>query len=162
MNHPAMITIEPLDLERDLTLLHAWVTHPRSAYWMMQGASLDDVRTEYAGIAANPHHDAFLGRVAGRPAFLVETYDPAHADGLADLPELQPGDGGMHVLVAPPDGRPVPGLTTAIFDAVMAFCFADPTVQRVVVEPDAQQPAQLGCAVLYGPLMTNFSEVSAS
>ncbi|MFW6901281.1 GNAT family N-acetyltransferase, partial [Nocardioides sp. CPCC 206348] len=30
-------------------------------------------------MAANPHHDAFLGRVGGRPAFLVETYDPAHA-----------------------------------------------------------------------------------
>lgn len=132
------ITIEPLDLARDLDLLHAWVTHPRSAYWMMQGASREDVRREYAAIAANPHHDAFLGRVAGRPAFLVETYDPAHAEGLSELPELEPGDGGMHVLVAPPEGEPVPGLTTAVFDAVMAFCFADPAVRRVVVEPDVR------------------------
>ncbi|HWJ66861.1 MAG TPA: GNAT family N-acetyltransferase [Nocardioides sp.] len=132
------ITIEPLDLDRDLALLHAWVTHPRSAYWMMQDATLDDVRTEYAAIAANPHHDAFLGRVAGRPAFLVETYDPAHAPGMADLPELRPGDVGMHVLVAPPEGEPVSGLTTAVFDAVMAFCFADPAAQRVVVEPDVR------------------------
>ncbi len=62
------ITIEPLDLSRDVGLLHAWVTHPRSAFWMMQDASLDDVRTEYAAIAADPpHHDAFLGRIGGRP-----------------------------------------------------------------------------------------------
>ena len=135
------ITIEPLDLDRDLELLHAWVTHPRSAFWMMQGALLDDVRTEYAGIAAHLHHDAFLGRVDGRPTFLVETYDPAYAEGLADLPELQPGDLGMHVLVAPPEGPPVPGLTTAVFDAVMAFCFADPRVGRVVVEPDVRNHA---------------------
>lgn len=134
----ATISIEPLDLERDLALLHAWVTHPRSSYWMMQGASLDDVRAEYAGILADPHHDAFLGRVAGRPTFLVETYDPARADGLSDLPELRPGDLGMHVLVAPPEAEPVPGLTTAVFDAVMAFCFSDPSVERVVVEPDVR------------------------
>lgn len=132
----ATITIEPLELDRDLALLHAWVTHPRSAYWMMQGASPADVRAEYAGILADPHHDAFLGRVAGRPTFLVETYDPAHADGLAGLPELRPGDLGMHVLVAPPGAEPVAGLTTAVFDAVMAFCFSDRAVDRVVVEPD--------------------------
>ncbi|QSR24356.1 siderophore synthetase [Nocardioides aromaticivorans] len=135
------ITIEPLDLSRDVELLHAWVTHPRSAFWMMQDASLDDVRTEYAAIAADPHHDAFLGRIGGRPAFLVETYDPAHATGMGDLPELRPGDLGMHVLVAPPEGAPVPGLTTAVFDAVMAFCFADPAVERVVVEPDVRNHA---------------------
>lgn len=135
------ITIEPLDLDRDTALLHAWVTHPRSAFWMMQDATVADVRDEYAAIAANPHHDAFLGRIDARPAFLVETYDPAHAEGLAGLPELRPGDGGMHVLVAPPEGEPVPGLTTAVFDAVMAFCFADPAVRRVVVEPDVRNDA---------------------
>lgn len=135
------ITIEPLDLDRDLELLHAWVTHPRSAFWMMQDASPPDVRAEYDAIAANPHHDAFLGRVGGRPTFLVETYDPAHAPGMGELPELRPGDLGMHVLVAPPEGAPVPGLTTAVFDAVMAFCFADLSVERVVVEPDVRNDA---------------------
>ncbi|KRB76226.1 siderophore synthetase [Nocardioides sp. Root190] len=137
----SQVSIEPLDLERDVALVHAWGTHPRSAYWMMQDASIADVRDEYAAIAANPHHDAFLGRIAGRPAFLVETYDPAHAEGLAGLADLRPGDGGMHVLVAPPEGEPVAGLTTAVFDAVMAFCFADPAVERVVVEPDVRNDA---------------------
>ncbi|WP_028656568.1 GNAT family N-acetyltransferase [Nocardioides sp. J54] len=133
----ARTTIEPLDVDRDAALLHAWVTHPRSAFWMMQDASLDEVRAEYAAIAANPHHHAFLGRVDGRPVFLAETYDPRHAPGMADLPELEDGDLGMHVLVAPPE-EPVPGLTTAVFDAVMSFCFADPAVRRVVVEPDVR------------------------
>lgn len=132
-----MITIEPLDVERDLDLLHAWVTHPRSEYWMMLDASRDDVREEYAAIAADAHHDAWLGRVDGRPTFLAETYDPAHSP-LADLPEVRAGDLGMHVLVAPPAGPAVPGLTTAVFEAVMEHCFADPAVRRVVVEPDAR------------------------
>ena len=132
-----MITLEPLDVERDLDLLHAWVTHPRSRYWMMQGATRAAVREEYDAIARDPHHDAWLGRVDGRPAFLAETYDPAHSP-LADLPELEDGDLGMHVLVAPPDGAPEPGFTDRVFAAVMAHCFADPAVRRVVVEPDAR------------------------
>ncbi|MBM9459810.1 GNAT family N-acetyltransferase [Nocardioides sp. zg-536] len=132
------ITIEPVDLDRDLPLLHAWVTHPRSVFWMMQDASLDDVQRAYAAIAADPHHDAFLGRVDGRPTFLLETYDPAHDEQLAELPELAPGDLGMHVLVAPPADEPEPGLTTAVFHAVLDHCFADPSVRRVVVEPDVR------------------------
>ncbi|KAA1420283.1 GNAT family N-acetyltransferase [Nocardioides humilatus] len=134
------LTIEPLDLQRDLDLLHGWVTHPRSVFWMMQGASLADVRKEYGDILANPHHDAFLGRADGRPAFLVETYDPAHSV-LAGRPELAAGDLGMHVLVAPPDGAPVAGFTPQVFAAVMEHCFADPSVRRVVVEPDAGNAA---------------------
>jgi hypothetical protein len=61
------IELEPLDVERDVDLLHAWVTHPRSRFWMMQGASVDDVRREYADIVASPHHDAWLGRVGDGP-----------------------------------------------------------------------------------------------
>lgn len=129
-------TLEPLDLDRDLGLLHAWVTHPRSVYWEMQDASLDDVATEYGRIVADPHHHAWLGRVDGEPAFLAETYDPAYSP-LRDLPEIAPGDLGMHVLVAPTDS-PVPGFTRVVFRSVLEHCFADPVVRRVVVEPDVR------------------------
>ena len=132
-------TLEPLDLDRDLALLHAWVTHPRSVFWEMAGASVDEVREEYARIAADPHHQAWWGRVDGEPAFLVETYDPACSahSAIAGLPEVRPGDLGMHVLVAPTD-TPVHGFTRAVFAAVLDHCFADPAVRRVVVEPDAR------------------------
>ena len=129
-------TIEPLDAEGLLPLLHAWVTHPRSAFWQMQDASPANVAREYARIDASPHHHAFLGRVDGEPAFLVETYDPHHGE-LAELPELRPGDLGMHVLVAPTD-TPHHGFTRRVLRAVMQHCLADPTVDRVVVEPDVR------------------------
>ncbi|WP_109505418.1 GNAT family N-acetyltransferase [Nocardioides speluncae] len=129
-----MITFEPLDLEQHLARLHAWVTHPRSVYWMMQGASVADVAEEYTKIANDPHHHAWLGRVDGVPAFLAETYDPALSE-LAGAAELAPGDLGMHVLVAPTD-KPRPGFTGAVFAAVMDFCFKQPGAERVVVEPD--------------------------
>lgn len=137
-------SLRPLDLETDLASLHAWVTHPRSVFWMMQGASVDDVRDEYAGIVASEHHDAWWGLVDGTPAFLAETYDPAHSP-LATHYPVQPGDLGMHVLVAPTD-TPVHGFTSRVFHAVMQHCFAltgsggVPT-RRVVVEPDVGNQA---------------------
>jgi len=130
------VTLEPLDLDTHLGTLHRWVTHPRSVFWGMQGASPTEVAAEYARIAADPHHHAHLGRVDGEPAFLAETYDPAHSE-LAGLPELAPGDLGMHVLVGPP-AAPRPGFTHAVFRAVMEHCFRDPEVWRVVVEPDVR------------------------
>lgn len=158
------IVLEPLDVDRHAPLLHAWVTHPRSVFWMMQGASVDDVRREYADIVASPHHDAWLGRTGlgggavgpggtprlrgraaeGTPSFLAETYDPAHSP-LASIHRTQPGDLGMHVLVAPTD-TPVHGFTAAVFAAVVRHCFTLPghdgvTTRRVVVEPDARNTA---------------------
>ncbi|MET0467910.1 MAG: GNAT family N-acetyltransferase [Aeromicrobium sp.] len=128
------ITIEPVDVDRDGDLLHAWITHPRSAFWGMPGASIRDVRDAYAAIGADQHHDAWLGRVDGAPAFLAETYDPEHSE-LAGRYEWRLGDIGMHVLVAPTD-RPRSGFTAAIFRAVMDLCLDDPRRHRVVVEPD--------------------------
>ncbi|GGR65575.1 siderophore synthetase component [Nocardioides luteus] len=137
------ITIEPLEIEHHLATVHAWVTNPRSTFWMMSDSTPADVAAEYARIAEHPHHDAWLGRVDGAPAFLVETYDPARSElgGIMDVPELAPGDLGMHVLVAPTSGDPVSGFTTRIFRAVMRHCFARPGVRRVVVEPDVRNEA---------------------
>jgi RimJ/RimL family protein N-acetyltransferase len=134
--------LEPLDAETVLhhaATLHAWVTHPRSVFWGMQGASREEVAEEYLRIAAEPDHDAHLGYADGVPAFLAELYDPARSPlaGLVGMPDLEPGDVGMHVLVAPPE-RPRAGFTRAVFGAVMRLCFADPNVRRVVVEPDVR------------------------
>jgi siderophore synthetase component/RimJ/RimL family protein N-acetyltransferase len=130
------ITIEPFDVDRDADVLRGWVTHPRSVFWGMQDASPQDVRDAYSAIVADPHHDAWLGRVDGVPAFLAETYDPEHSE-LAGRYEWRLGDIGMHLLVAPTD-RPRSGFTSAVFRAVMELCFDDPRRQRVVVEPDVR------------------------
>jgi hypothetical protein len=137
-----VITLEPLDIEEHGSRVHAWVTHPRSAFWMMADATPAQVFADYRLVVEHPHHDAWLGRVDGEPSFLAETFDPALTPevGLAGLPELRPGDLGMHVLVAPPapGADPRPGFTRQVFAAVLAHCFADPAVERVVVEPDVR------------------------
>ncbi|MFJ3199249.1 GNAT family N-acetyltransferase [Streptomyces sp. NPDC086989] len=131
--------IRPLDPFADAELLHGWVTHPKASFWMMQDASLPDVEREYMRIAAAEHHDAFIGLHEGRPAFLMEKYDPSRLE-LVGLYEAQPGDVGMHFLVAPTE-RPLHGFTRAVITTVMAALFADPQTARVVVEPDVENTA---------------------
>ncbi|MCL6289982.1 GNAT family N-acetyltransferase [Streptomyces sp. ID03-2B] len=132
-------TVRPLAPAADAALVHRWVTHPKAAFWLMGDAGLPDVEREYRDIAAHPHHDAFIGLHDGEPAFLIERYDPTEVE-LKGLYEAEPGDVGMHFLVAPTD-TPVHGFTRAVITAVMDFLFADPSVRRVVVEPDVTNSA---------------------
>ncbi|MYS92651.1 MULTISPECIES: GNAT family N-acetyltransferase [Streptomyces] len=132
-------TLRPVDPLKDAELLHSWVTHPKAAYWMMQDARLQDVEREYMRIAAHEHHHAHLGLHEGRPAFLMERYDPRYVE-LTGLYDPEPGDVGMHFLVAPTD-RPIHGFTRAVITAVMDELFADPRTRRVVVEPDVNNKA---------------------
>ncbi|MEU8822332.1 GNAT family N-acetyltransferase [Streptomyces sp. NPDC048636] len=131
--------LRPLDPAADAALLHGWVTDPKAAFWMMQDSDLTEVEQEYRRIHEHPHHDAFIGLHEGRPAFLAEAYDPAHVE-LVGLYEPQQGDLGMHFLCAPTD-TPLHGFTLAVITTVMEFCFSDPAVRRVVVEPDVRNAA---------------------
>ncbi|WP_017572541.1 GNAT family N-acetyltransferase [Nocardiopsis halotolerans] len=131
--------VRPVDPETDVPLLHGWLTHPRSHFWMMTEASEDDVAREYRRMAASEHEHAYVGEWRGGPCFLAERYDPGHSELAAHYPVL-PGDTGMHFLVAPPD-TPVHGFTRAVITTVMELLFSDPGTERVVVEPDVRNHA---------------------
>ncbi|QCX76750.1 Aminoglycoside N(6')-acetyltransferase type 1 [Streptomyces sp. YIM 121038] len=135
------LTLRPLDPFTDAQVIHPWVTHPRSVFWPMWGARLHEVERAYMHVAAEEHHDAFLGLRDGEPAFLVERHDPRHAGpaGPAEpvgLYEPEPGDVGLHFLVAPDADRD-PGFGQAALTTVLEHLFADPRTVRVVVEADA-------------------------
>ncbi|SCK53246.1 GNAT family N-acetyltransferase [Streptomyces sp. WMMB 322] len=140
-NDPALgrFALRPVDPAGDAELLHTWVTHPKSAFWLMREATLTDVEREFMGIAASEHHDAFLGLHEGEPRFLMERYDPAHVE-LKGHYDAQTGDVGMHFLCAPTDA-PLRGFTLAVITTVMDMLFADPDTRRVVVEPDVRNTA---------------------
>ncbi|MDT0445643.1 GNAT family N-acetyltransferase [Streptomyces johnsoniae] len=125
-----------VDPDTDAELLHRWLTHPKSVFWLMQNAQLTDVQEEFRAITASPTHEALLGLHNGRPAFLVERYDPATEPAGAAY-DVRPGDVGMHFLVAPTD-TPLHGFTRAVITTVMELLFADPATRRVVVEPDVR------------------------
>ncbi|MFE1775935.1 GNAT family N-acetyltransferase [Streptomyces sp. NPDC059008] len=132
-------SLRPVDPAADAELLHGWVTHPKAVFWLMQDCDLTDVEKEFARIAADPFHDAFLGLHNGTPAFLMERYDPAHRE-LVGIHAARPGDVGMHFLTAP-TATPLHGFTLAVLTTVMEMLFADPATRRVVVEPDTRNTA---------------------
>lgn len=129
-------TIVSLDAVRDAPLLHNWMSRDYARFWGMTHASRQEVESEYARIAADPHHQAWLGLEDGTPAFLAESYAPAHSP-LAGHYAVQPGDTGLHLLVGPPE-HPRSGFTTAVFRSVLDFLFAQQNTHRIVVEPDVR------------------------
>lgn len=127
----------PLDPGRDAATLHAWVANERARFWGMQDHSRAEVARVYQEQVDGPHSWPYLGHFGGEPAFLLETYDPAH-DVLAGHYTVAPGDVGMHFLVAPPRGPGLHGFTRAVMQTILAFLFSDPRTRRVVVEPDVR------------------------
>jgi siderophore synthetase component len=124
--------LRPLRLPGDVELIHGWVSRPYASYWGLVGESPEGVLAAYREITRNT--DVYLGLREASPAFLLECYDPGlHAIG-RHYP-VQPGDRGMHLLLAPP--RTVThGFSWSVFCAALDFLFSDPATRRVVVEPD--------------------------
>lgn len=130
------LTLAVLDPGRDAELVHGWVTQRRAAFWGMLNHSLDEVREIYEFIDGLSTHHAYLIRLDDRPVGLFQTYEPG-ADPVGERYPVQPGDFGMHLLLAP-GKRPQRGLTETVGGALLRFIFRDPAVQRLVVEPDVR------------------------
>ena len=126
--------LRPLVPRLDAAIIQPWTSAPHARYWGMMQATVAEVAAWYADLIARPGHGAFLGLRDGTPCFLVERYDPA-CDPVACCYAVQPGDVGMHLLLAPPT-TPQHGFSLAVMRTVMDFLFSDPDVGRVVVEPD--------------------------
>ena len=133
---PSAFSFRSVDPDADATLLHDWFTGPSASFWGRQGASVEDVAREHRAIAAAPHRELALGMTDDGPVFLCERYDPARHE-LASHYDVRPGDVGMRFLVSPAT-EPVPGFPTAVVRAVMGLLFTDPSVSRVVAEPDVR------------------------
>src|SRR5699024_1626009 len=131
--------LRPVDPAASTPLLHQWLTHPKSAYWLMSQATRDDVEREFTDIAVARGRNAFVGLYRDRAEYLAETYD-THRSNLAGVYPARPGDVGMHFLLAPTD-TPVSGFSQAALMTIMEILFADPATERVVVEPDVRNTA---------------------
>ncbi|WP_017615992.1 GNAT family N-acetyltransferase [Nocardiopsis salina] len=134
--HLGRFTVRPVDPDTDVPMLHRWLTDPKSSFWLMTGASEEDVDRMFRATADSEHEHAYIGEWEGEPRFLAELYDPARSE-LKDAYTVRRGDVGMHFLVAPTD-TPVSGFTRSVITTVMELAFADPATDRVVVEPDVR------------------------
>lgn len=138
---PGLLTVVPVDPARDAPLVRSWLAAPASSWWGMQHLDEDAARRYLDAVRADPAQDGWLVLRNGGPCAYVETYDPAVVL-LVDVWPAEPGDVGMHLLVAPPPatGR-VHGLTSAVMRAVVGHCRDALGARRIVVEPDVRNTA---------------------
>ncbi|RKN06330.1 GNAT family N-acetyltransferase [Streptomyces radicis] len=131
------VTVVPVDPVADLDLIHGWVSDERATFWGMRDAGREGVLEIYEFLDSLDTHHAYLVHRDGVPVALFQTYDPA-ADEVGTHYDVQEGDLGVHLLIAPPQGPLRRGLTTGLMPTLVAFVLSDPAVRRVVAEPDTR------------------------
>jgi hypothetical protein len=130
------VRIRPLDAKADAEVLHGWVSEERAAFWGMNGLTQDQVAGIYAHMDTLDTHHAFLLEKDGEPVGLLQTYEP-EADRVSECYEVQPGDIGIHLLLAPAGaGGARDGWSSALLNSVAKYVLKDR--ERVVVDPDVR------------------------
>ncbi|WAZ22698.1 acetyltransferase [Streptomyces cinnabarinus] len=125
-----------LDPQADADVVHAWASEERASFWGMNGLTRDQVAEIYAHLDSLDTHHAYLVQRDGVPAALLQTYEP-EADRVSECYEVEPGDIGVHLLLAPagPEGAR-PGWTSALLGAIASYVLIGLDRRRVVVDPD--------------------------
>lgn len=130
------VRVLPLDPAADAPLLHRWVSEERAVFWGMNGLTVQRVAEIYAHMDTLDTHHAYLVLKDGGPAALLQTYEP-EADRVGECYPVEPGDIGLHLLLAPVGaGSPRPGWTAALVDVLTAYVLLGLDRKRVVVDPD--------------------------
>ncbi|MFJ3235108.1 GNAT family N-acetyltransferase [Streptomyces sp. NPDC086787] len=132
------VRVLPLDPRADAAVLHDWVSEERAVFWGMNGLGREQVREIYTHLHTLDTHHAYLVVKDGRPAALLQTYEPG-ADRVGECYEVRPGDIGIHLLLAPAgaDGAQA-GWTAALMDVLASFVLLGLDRQRVVIDPDVR------------------------
>ncbi|WP_399940792.1 GNAT family N-acetyltransferase [Streptomyces sp. BBFR25] len=130
------VRVLPLDPAADAAVVHGWVSEERAAFWGMNGLTVQQVADVYAHMGTLDTHHAFLVVRDAEPVALFQTYDPA-ADRVSEYYDTEPGDIGVHLLLAPAGtGGARPGWTAALSGALMAYVLLGLDRTRIVVDPD--------------------------
>ena len=125
--------LRPFQIENDLPIIYQWIQQDYAVYWGMVGLTFEEVKNTYKKLITNSN--IYTGYFNGQMAFLLECYNPSE-DIIKEHYSVENGDCGMHILVAPPTKK-INNFTWNIFQFILDFIFSDVSVERIVVEPDA-------------------------
>lgn len=135
------ISVDVLDPDRDLDTLQEWVSRAGTEFWGLGELTRTELRDLYSYVDSLASHHAFLMRWDGQPVVLLQTYCPDR-DPVGEAYPVRPGDVGLHFLLGDRGARRVP-LWPVLSAVLHAFIFDNPSVERVVVEPDVRNAAAL-------------------
>lgn len=132
------VRVVPLDAHADAGTVHGWVSGERAAFWGMNGLTREQVAEIYAHMDTLDTHHAFLILKEEEPVALLQTYEPG-ADRVGECYPVEPGDMGVHLLLAPAGpGAARPGWTTALVRAIASYVLLTLDRRRIVVDPDVR------------------------
>lgn len=140
--------LTPVDPATHTDLLYDFVTRPHTRFWGMSDYPREKVREVYEFLDSLDTHHAYLMLLDERPIGIFQTYQPEH-DPVGERYEVRDGDIGMHVLFAER------GLASVFGPSLAEFLLADPTRQRIVVEPDVRNDAALRRLQTWGFTLAN-------
>jgi hypothetical protein len=127
------IIIRPLCLERDVKTIHRWINELYAhRYRQMQGG-IEELCRHYEKFLDSGNGYSLMCFLRNKPAAQVDFYDVA-ADEIKDQYDVQPGDHGIHVLMAP-YRRPVPPLPANVIITCLSFLFTL-SIDRIIAAPD--------------------------
>lgn len=124
----------PLDPAAHAPLVHSWVVKDRNRFWGMTGHSVEKVQEIYTFVDSLDSHHAYLLRIDDHAIGIFQTYQP-ELDPVGECYDVQPGDVGVHLLLDAGDAD-LPHVTSAVFPALFRHLVADPTLTRIIAEPD--------------------------
>lgn len=132
------IDIRPVDLRKDLKMLHHWFNLDYAkTFWKMDGP-IRDLEAFYISLIDMEYSHAYIGLVNGEPRFTFEPYWPMK-DIVGACYDALPDDYGMHLLVAPAE-RNV-RYTEQSTEALMHFLFQHNKLGRCIGEADVKADA---------------------
>ncbi|MGA5894459.1 GNAT family N-acetyltransferase [Streptomyces venetus] len=133
-----IVRVLPLDPEADAGVIHRWVSEDRAVFWGMNDLTEQQVAEIYAHMATLTTHHAFLLVRDDEPVALLQTYEPG-ADRVSECYDVQPGDIGVHLLLAPPGpGGARSGWTAQLVAVIARYVLLGLDRRRVVVDPDVR------------------------
>ncbi|AMQ00500.1 Siderophore synthetase component [Pedobacter cryoconitis] len=125
------ITIRPLDLDRDLEMLHEWFHREHALKIWKMNWPIRELETFYRTLLAGNVVNSYIGEANGVPTFNFEVYW-ACRDLVGKYYDALPTDYGTHQFIAPVD--PKLKFASPSTQSILDFVFAEPKVGKMVGE----------------------------
>jgi hypothetical protein len=134
------ISLRPIDLDRDLEMLHEWFHREHSLKIWQMNWPVSKLETYYRTLLAGEMLYAYIGEANGEPTCYFEVYW-AVRDLVGEYYDVLPTDYGTHQYIAPVD--PKKKYVSPFTQCIVDYVFAQPQVGKMVGEGSVDSLASL-------------------
>lgn len=125
------ISIRPIDLDRDLEMLHEWFHRDHAKKIWQMDWPIRELESYYRILIASNVIYSYIGEVNGVPTCNFEVYW-ATRDMVGDYYDVLPTDYGTHQFIAPTN--PKEKFVSPFTQCIMDYVFAQPEVGKMIGE----------------------------